>query len=136
AWCSTDPNCKAPTVRSRLDCPQCARAAVSVISAGTCAGTPPKQPITLGATINIAKGTRRYFKWSYGDGATSPVFQIDNATGLATTAHTVPPYPPNPPVPPSHDYSPGSYTAELIVTNAQGTPLECDRIPLRVVAVC
>jgi hypothetical protein len=49
AWCSTDPNCKAPTLRSRLDCPQCARATVSVISAGTCAGTPPKQPITLGA---------------------------------------------------------------------------------------
>lgn len=140
AWCSTNPNCKAPTVTNRLDCPQCARADVRVVSAGQCAGMPPKQPITLGATINIAKGAKRYFKWSYGDGTMSPVFEIDNSAGSATTPHTVPPYPPpvppNPAVSPSHDYSPGSYSAELIVTDAQGNPLECDKIPLPVVASC
>lgn len=139
AWCSTNPTCRSRTVSGRLDCPQCARAQVSVASAGACVGTPPRQPILLGATINIARGTTRFFRWSYGDGSMSPVFQIDNSGGTATTPHTVPAYPP--PVPPNfavtpNPYLPGTYAAQLIVTDAQGNPLECDRIPLTVVASC
>jgi hypothetical protein len=135
AWCSTNPACKSPTVKQRLDCPQCARAEVHIVSVGPCVGTPPTQPITLGATIEIAKGATRFFRWSYGDGTTSPVFQIDNSTGIATTQHIVPPYA-NPAFPASHPYPPGTYSAELIVTNQQGGALECDRIPIAVTASC
>ena len=140
AWCSNNPNCKAPTVTNLLDCPQCARAEVRAVSAGPCVGTPPMQPIRLEATINIARGAKRYFRWSYGDGTISPVFEIDNSAGSATTPYPVPPYPPavppNPAPTPTHDYSPGLYSAELIVTDDQGNPLECDKIPLTVVASC
>lgn len=134
AECYTNPGCKSTPKSGRLDCPQCARALVSIVNAGPCTGSPPKQPITLGATINIAKGTMGYFKWNYGDGSPlGPLFEIDNTGGTATTAHIVPPYTP---LQLPHDYSPGTYVAELIVTNAQGSPLECDRIPLQVVATC
>jgi len=63
------------------------------------------------------------------------VFEIDNTAGTAITPHTVPPYSPSVPSP-SQDYSPGAFSAELIVTDAQGVPLECDKIPLAVVASC
>jgi hypothetical protein len=137
AWCSSNPACAAqPIPNGRIPCNQCARAVPGIVTAGTCAGTPPKQPITLGATINIAKGIQ-YFRWSYGDGASSlsPVFAIDNSGGTAVTPHVVPPYS-NPAVPNSHNYAPGTYRAELVVTNAAGIALECDRIPLPVNASC
>jgi hypothetical protein len=84
AFCSSNPACSAPPIiNGRIPCPQCARATTTIVNAGTCAGTPPKQPITLGATINIAAGTKRFFRWSYGDGSLSPVFGIDNSGGTS-----------------------------------------------------
>ena len=128
AFCSSNASCSAqPIVNSTLPCPQCARATTTIASQDPCTGTPPKQPITLGATISIAAGTKRNFKWSYGDGSVSPVFGIDNSTGSASTPHSVPPYPGIPGF--AHPYTPGTYTAELIVTDAQGNALECDRFP-------
>ncbi|MEO8184844.1 MAG: hypothetical protein ABI895_39045, partial [Deltaproteobacteria bacterium] len=134
AWCSTNTACQAIPARGRLDCPQCARAEIAISSAGPCSGNPPKQPITLSATINLVTGAIRFFKWKYGDGTFSPVFLVDNSGGTATTPHTVPPY--TPAFAATHDYSPGTWSGELIVTDAQGNPLECATIPFNVVASC
>jgi hypothetical protein len=136
AQCFGDPDCPPGTRSGPLDCPQCARAQVS-ITKGSCTGNPPTQPITLAATINIAGGTTRFFRWFYGDASQSPVFEIDNTAGTPTTPHAVPPYPALAPAfPVIHNYPPGSYIAELVVTDARGRPLECDRIPFALVAVC
>jgi hypothetical protein len=136
--CSTNPSCT-QSVRRSINCPQCPpRAQVRVVSAGQCIGTPAKQPITPGAIINVPKGVA-YFRWDYGDGSMSPVFEIDNTNGTATTPYLIPPTPLSLPVNPAflpHDYAPGSYNAALVETDQQGKPLECDRIPLTVVASC
>ena len=127
AWCYTDSNCKASTLSDRLKCPQCARAQVSYIS-GSCTGTPPLQQITLNTTINIASGTISCFRWIYGDGQSGPMFTINNTAGTANTPYVHSE---------QHDYSPGSYTARLIVVNCQTRQLiECDEIPLSVTATC
>jgi hypothetical protein len=62
AQCFGHPDCMPGTKSGLLDCPQCARALVNVNAQGSCTGTPPTQPITLGATINIARGTKRFFQ--------------------------------------------------------------------------
>jgi len=126
--CAQNPACSISQGIKYLNCPQCARATVSYTS-GPCHGAPAVQPITLNATVYIAGGTTRYVRWDYGDGSPlGPVHTVNNSAGTANTPFPLPPE--------THDYAPGSYTAQLVVTNAAGALLECDKIPLPIAATC
>lgn len=125
--CTQNPACS-QTLPARVDCGGCARAQVSYTT-GTCTGTPPKQPVTLDASISVAKGAIVCFRWFYGDGSSGAIFQIDNSAGTGSTQH--------PHTEPPHSYAPGTYTAQLVVVDCNsGNPLECPRIPLTVTASC
>lgn len=111
-----------------IDCPP---RALLGFSAGACTGTPPKQPISLTATICIAKGATECFQWIYGDGQSGVVFTIDNQAGDANTQHTQ-----TPPEPP-HLYAPGSYVAQLTQVNCKTSiPLEQCKDSIALTVTC
>jgi PKD repeat protein len=120
--CDPDNNCSA-TVTRKLDCPDCFRASVAV-AYGTCTGTPPVQPVTLTASIELRAGDSKTFRWDFGDGTFSPTFPISNAAGTASTIYTHPE---------THNYAPGTYQAKLEVQ----PPLEtCTPIVVNIKATC
>ena len=120
--CASTAGCRT-TVKGRLECAGCYRAAVTVTKA-PCNGTPPRQPVTLDANIAIAAGASITFYWDYGDGTTGPQFTINNAGGTAATPHAHLE---------THDYSPGTYVATLKVL---GPPFECAEVTIAVTAQC
>lgn len=74
-----------------IDCFDCPRISLQT-SYGVCSGTPPRQAVTITATVMLRPGATTNFTWDYGDNSSGPGGAITNNTGnwntpfsLATT---------------------------------------------------
>ena len=103
-----------------IDCLQCPRINLQT-SYGACSGTPPRQDVTLTATVMLPAGTTMDFLWDFGDGAVARAGTIANTTGGPNTPFTLT-------VVHAFDASAGPYTACLKPPKNSECPEACATI--------